>query len=75
MRGIKIVNGICEVHTSWGEIRKAPLPTKVGEYTACLIDYGNGSVNLLTLTEPSAAEYILQDEDGTDIGKLVDVLS
>jgi hypothetical protein len=74
MPNIQLVDGFCEVHTNWGEVRKAPLPTKVGTYTACLIEYNDGSVNLLTLTEPSAAEYILQDAEGNDIGYLIDNL-
>lgn len=74
MDRIEIADGKCRVHTSWGEVREAPIPQKDGEYTAVLVDYGDGSVNLLTLTEKSAEEYIVVGDDGQDIGKLVDLI-
>ena len=71
MENITVKDGMCKVATSWGEVREAPMPTRE-EYTAVLIDYGDG-VNLLTLSEPSAEEYIVQ-KDGKDIGRLLDVV-
>ena len=70
---ITVDNGVISVATSWGEVRTAPMPSHDGKYTACLTDYGDGSVNLLTLSEPSAKEYIVCDDEGNDIGKLVDL--
>lgn len=70
---ISIVDGECRVQTSWGEVRTAPIPKSKDEHTAVLIDYGDGGVNLLTLSEKSAEEYIVAGANG-DIGKLLDIL-
>ena len=72
---IKIVGNECQVHTSWGEIRKVPMPKDENDHVAVLIDYGNGSVNLLTLSEKSAAEYIVVNDNGEDVGRLTDIIS
>lgn len=71
---ITVKNGMCSVLTSWGEISEAPVPVKAGTYTAVLIDYRDGSVNLLTLSEESAKAYIVVDENGNDIGRLTDIV-
>ena len=74
MDNIIIENGKCHVHTSWGEIRKCPMPKNENEHIAILIDYGNGDVNLLTLSEKSVEEYIVVGENGEDIGYLTDII-
>lgn len=53
--------------TDWGgEVRVGT----IGQAFWC--QYGVGDVNILAITEPSAAEYIVS-VDGQDIGKLVDL--
>jgi hypothetical protein len=49
-----------EIH--WGETRKA-----------LWVEYSPGNVDVLTLSEPSVAEYIVQ-VDGVDIGRLIDLI-
>lgn len=71
---IKFVDNECQVHTSWGEVRKVSLPKNETDYVAIVIDYGGGDVNLLTLSEKSADEYIVMDENGEDVGKLTDII-
>ena len=71
---ITVKDGVCSVLTSWGETSEAPVPVKAGNYTAVLIDYRDGSVNLLTLSEESAKAYIVVDENGNDIGRLTDIV-
>lgn len=70
IEGVRIVDGVCEVKTSWGEVRKSKIPTD-GSITAILIDYGDGA-NILTLSEPSAGDYYVE-VDTRDVGRLVDI--
>jgi hypothetical protein len=56
--GIKMPNG--EIH--WGESEKA-----------LWIEYGPGNVDVLALSSPTVAEYIVQ-ADGVDIGRLIDLV-
>lgn len=74
MGNVVITENECHVHTNWGEIRKVRLPKNENDHVAIVIDYGDGGVNLLTLSEKSAEEYIVMNENGEDIGKLTDII-
>lgn len=74
MGNVVITENECHVHTNWGETRKVRLPKNENDYVAIVIDYGDGGVNLLTLSEKSAEEYIVMNENGEDIGKLTDII-
>ena len=74
IENVTVKDGICKVATRWGEVKKVPMPTREDELTGVLIDYRDGSFNLITLTDPCAKEYIVQNEKGEDIGFLVDIL-
>lgn len=65
-------SGTCHVETSWGETRKSKLPEN--GCNAVLVEYEDGGVNILTLSEPSAHEYLVE-LNGKDTGKLVDLIS
>ncbi len=54
--------------TDWGEIRTG----RIGQALWC--QYGEKDVNILDLHEKSAAEYIVSDENGNDIGILTDLI-
>lgn len=57
------------VRTDWGgEVRR-------GEIRHALwVRYGEKDVNILALSEPSASEYIVLDQEGNDVGFLTDLL-
>lgn len=69
---ISIRNSHCWVKTSWGETRESQIPED-NHCEAILIEYEDGGVNILTLSEPSAQDYFVEI-DGHDIGKLVDLV-
>lgn len=70
-QSVSIRNMVCMVQTSWGELRTSRIPETGCD--AILIEYEDGGVNILTLSEPSASDYIVE-VDGKDIGKLVDLV-
>jgi len=71
-QAVSIRNMVCFVQTSWGEVRTSRIPETGCE--AVLVEYEDGGVNILTLSEPSAADYFVVGEDGEDAGKLVDLI-
>lgn len=61
----------CLVQTSSGEIR-SKIPAD-GSCEAVLIEYEDGGVNILNLSEPSAQDYYVE-LNGEEIGRLVDLI-
>ena len=69
--GVSFDGEVCTVQTSWGETRTSVIPEEGCD--AVLVEYEDGGVNILTLSEPSAAEYFVE-VDGKDVGSLVDLI-
>lgn len=75
MECVNVEDGDCKVLASWGEVRTVPMPNAEGVHTGFIVEYGENDINLVTLSEPAAAEYIVVDENGNDVGYLLDIIS
>ena len=71
-KSLSIRNNHVWVKTSWGEEREHQIPDD-NSCEAVLVEYGDGGINILTLSEESAFEYYVEI-DGHDVGRLVDLI-
>lgn len=73
-KSISFVTGkclVCEVKTTWGETRKAELPSE--GFDAVLVEYEDGGANIVAMSESSAYDYFIE-LNGKTLGKMVDLL-
>ena len=71
-KSLSIRNNHVWVKTNWGEEREHQIP-KYNHCEAVLVEYEDGGINILTLSEESAFEYYVEI-DGHDVGLLVDLI-